>query len=167
MNISQSNSQALKNPWVLGFLAFLFTFLMVNSIFIYFAFTSPPNLVVKNFYERGKAYEQTQQRIVKAKGLGWSGIIIEPETMRVHKTQTYEVLFHGKNSSGLDVNVVTLHAFRPSDARADFSLNMIKKHTGVYYASLSFNLPGIWDLIIEASLGEQQLVVTKRVVISP
>lgn len=126
MNISQKNSQALKNPWVLGFFAFLLIFLTANAIFIYLAFKSPPNLVVKDFYERGEAYEETQKRIEKEKALGWTGIIMAPSAMRVNQIQTYEVLIQGKNSTSLNLDSVTVYAYRPSDARADFSLEMSK-----------------------------------------
>lgn len=167
MNISQKNSQALRNPWVLGFITFLLVFLSANAVFIYLAFQAPPNLVVKDFYERGEAYEQTQKRIEQEKALGWSGVIMTPTATRVNHTQSYEVLLQGKNSTALNLDVVTIYAYRPSDARADFSLDMLKKQTGIYQADLSFNLPGIWDLIVEAKLGDQAFLVTKRITISP
>ena len=167
MNISQKNPQALKNPWVLGLLLFLVTFLTANGIFIYLAFSSPPNLVVKDFYERGEAYEQTQKRIEQEKALGWTGIILAPAKTRVNQVQSYQVLLQGKNSVGLNLDSVTIYAYRPSDARADFSMVMDKKQTGIYTAEISFNLPGIWDLIVEAKLGEQEFLTTKRLTIAP
>jgi nitrogen fixation protein FixH len=167
MNISQKNSEALKNPWVLGLLAFLITFLTANAIFIYLAFKAPPNLVVKDFYERGEAYEETQQQIEQEKALGWTGIILAPSETRVNQVQNYEVLLQGKNSVGLALDSVILHAYRPSDARADFSVEMTQKQQGVYYADFSFNLPGIWDVIVEAKVGEQKFLTTKRLTISP
>ena len=167
MNISQKNPQALKNPWVLGLLAFLMTFLSANGIFIYIAFSSPPNLVVEDFYERGEAYEQTQKRIEQEKALGWTGLILAPTKTRVNQVQGYEVLLQGQNSVGLDLDSVVIHAYRPSDARADFSVEMTKKQAGVYTADISFNLPGIWDLIVEAKLGDQAFLTTKRITISP
>ncbi|MBL4638561.1 MAG: FixH family protein [Proteobacteria bacterium] len=167
MNISQKNPQALKNPWVLGLLAFLVTFLTANGIFIYLAFKSPPNLVVEDFYERGEAYEQTQKRIEQEKSLGWTGLILAPTKTRVNQSQNYEILLQGKNSVGLDLDSVVIHAYRPSDARADFSVEMTKKQAGVYTADISFNLPGIWDLIVEAKLGDQAFLTTKRITISP
>ena len=167
MNISQKNPQALKNPWVLGLLAFLATFLTANGIFIYLAFSSPPNLVVEDFYERGEAYEQTQKRIEQEKALGWTGLILAPTKTRVNQVQGYEVLLQGQNSVGLDLDSVVIHAYRPSDARADFSVEMTKKQAGVYTADISFNLPGIWDLIVEAKLGDQAFLTTKRITISP
>ncbi|NQZ54560.1 MAG: FixH family protein [Piscirickettsiaceae bacterium] len=167
MNISQSNKEALKNPWVWAIMLFVLTFVSMNAIFIYLAFKSPPNLVVEDFYERGKRYEDTQKRIEQEKALGWTGLLIVPTKTRVNQTQTYDVLIQGKNSAALDLSLVTINAYRPSDARADFSTEMTLKVPGMYTAEMEFTLPGIWDLIVVAKQGEQEFLVTKRVSIYP
>ncbi|MDO7597987.1 MAG: FixH family protein [Pseudomonadota bacterium] len=167
MNISQSNKEALKNPWVLGMLLFLVTFVTANAIFIYLAFQSAPQLVVEDFYERGEQYVETQKLIEKQKALGWTGVIMAPKTTRVNQHQLYEVLIQGKHSAALILDSVILHAYRPSDARADFSVEMQTSKPGMYGADVSFNLPGIWDVIIVAKQGEHEFMVTKRFTISP
>ena len=167
MNISQSNKEPLKNPWVLGMLLFLATFLTANAIFIYLAFKSPPNLVVEDFYERGEHYVEAQKLVEKQKALGWTGLIMAPATTRVNQHQLYEVLLQGKHSTALVLDSVILHAYRPSDARADFSVEMLNSKPGMYGADVSFNLPGIWDVIIVATVDEHEFLVTKRLTISP
>ncbi|MFW5451616.1 MAG: FixH family protein [Methylophagaceae bacterium] len=167
MNISQSNKEALKNPWVWAIMLFVLTFVSMNAIFIYLAFKSPPNLVVEDFYERGKRYEDTQKRIEQEKALGWTGLLIVPTKTRVNQAQSYDVLIQGKNSAALNLDSVTVNAYRPSDARADFSTEMMLKVPGMYTAELEFSLPGIWDLIVIAKQGEQEFLVTKRVSIYP
>jgi nitrogen fixation protein FixH len=167
MKISQENPQALRNPWVLGMLVFLVVFLTANAVFIYLAFKSPPNLVVEDFYERGEAYEQTRERIEAEKALGWSGLLMVPTTSRVNQLQTYEALITGKNSAGLLLDSVTLFAYRPSDADADFEIAMQKSGHGSYVADVSFNLPGTWDLIVEAERGNDKFSITRRIRIDP
>jgi len=167
MNISQNNKEALKNPWVLGILLFVATFLTANAIFIYLAFKSPPSLVVEDFYERGERYEETQKQIEQEKALGWTGLLIVPTKTRVNQTQTYEVLIQGKNSVALNFDSVIVNAYRPSDANADFSASMTSNAPGIYTADMTFNLPGIWDLIVVAKQGDQEFLVTKRVSIYP
>lgn len=167
MNISQKNSEALKNPWVLGMLVFLVVFLSANAVFIYMAFKSAPDLVVADFYERGKSYEKAQERIAQEKLLGWSGLIMVPKATRVNQAQNYQVLIHGKNSVALQLDSVILYAYRPSDSQADFSIEMSQQSVGVYANDVSFKLPGIWDLIVEAKQGEKQFSVTKRITINP
>jgi nitrogen fixation protein FixH len=167
MNISQKNKEALKNPWVLGMLAFLVVFLSANAIFIYLAFSSPPNLVVEDFYERGKKYEETHKKAEEQKMLGWSGTLLLPSKSRVNQLQMYEVLIQGQNSSSLQLDSVSLNAYRPSDARADFTLDMVKVSPGVYRVDASFDLPGIWDIIIVAKQTDQEFLITKRITIQP
>ncbi len=167
MKISQENPQALRNPWVLGMLVFLFVFLAANAVFIYLAFSSPPNLVVEDFYERGEAYAETQQRIANEKALGWSGLLMVPASSRVNQVQTYEALITGKNSAGLLLDSVKFYAFRPSDADADFSVDMQKSGHGSYVADVSFTLPGTWDIIVEAKRGGDEFAITRRIRIDP
>lgn len=167
MMISQSNKQALRNPWVLGIILFVLTFVSANAIFIYLAFKSPPNLVVEDFYERGKRYEDTQKRIEQEKSLGWTGLLMVPSKTRVNQQQNFDVLIQGKNAAALNLDSVTIHAYRPSDARADFSVDMKAKSVGSYTAEMAFTLPGIWDVIVVAKQGEQEFLLTKRITISP
>jgi nitrogen fixation protein FixH len=167
MNISQHNKEALKNPWVIGLILFFISFVSANIVFITLAFKSPPNLVVEDFYERGERYEETQKQIEKEKALGWSGTIISPSQTRVNQLQNHDVLLQGKNSARLALDSVVLNAYRPSDAQADFSVNMKPGNPGMYTAEVSFPLPGIWDVIVVATQGEDEFLVTKRVNIKP
>ncbi|PHS32395.1 MAG: hypothetical protein COA95_03665 [Methylophaga sp.] len=167
MIISQSNKEALKNPWVLGIILFVCTFLSANAIFIYLAFKSPPSLVDKHFYENGKNYDEIQKKIEQQKKLGWTGLFMLPSTTRVNQVQTYEVLIQGKNATAIDLDSVVMKAYRPSDATADFTAFMLNTKPGVYVTEMSFNLPGTWDLVVEAKQGEKELVITKRVSIKP
>ncbi|MBL1322023.1 MAG: FixH family protein [Methylophaga sp.] len=167
MSISQSNKEALKNPWVLGIILFVMTFLTANAIFIYLAFESPPSLVDQDFYESGKNYKQIQEQIDAQKALGWTGLFLIPAQTRVNQIQTYDVLIQGKNAAAIDLDSVVMKAYRPSDATADFSAEMLKTKPGVYTAEMSFNLPGTWDLVVEAKQGDKEFVVTKRVSIKP
>lgn len=167
MSISQSNKEALKNPWVLGIILFVLTFITANAIFIYLAFESPPSLVDKNFYEHGKNYEEIQKQIEQQKTLGWTGLFMIPSNTRVNQAQTFEVLIQGKNAAGIDLDSVVMKAYRPSDAKADFSAAMSNTKPGMYATEMSFNLPGTWDLVVEAKQGDKEFVVTKRISIKP
>ncbi len=167
MTISQTNKEALKNPWVLGILLFVLTFLTMNAIFIYLAFKSPPNLVDKNFYEEGQNYEQVQKQIEHQKALGWTGLFLLPKAARVNQARIYEVIIQAKNAEAIDFDSVVMKAYRPSDANADFSVNMTNPKPGMYEAEMEFKLPGTWDLVVEAKQGENEFIVAKRISIDP
>ena len=167
MKISQAQPQALRNPWVLGMLVFLFVFLTANAIFIYLAFSSPPNLVVQDFYERGEAYDQMQARLKHEENLGWNGVLMLPSEARVNQTQQYQAVITGKHSAGISLDSVRLYAYRPSDAKADFSVEMQRSGNGSYTADVAFALPGTWDIIVEAKQGENEYAFTRRIRIQP
>ena len=99
--------------------------------------------------------------------LGWSGVIMAPAESRVNQRQAYEVLIQGKNSAGLNLDSVTLFAYRPSDMKEDFSVPMNKMSAGRYAADVAFDLPGNWDLIVEAKRGEDEFLITRRIYIDP
>lgn len=166
IEISQSNSSALKNPWPLGILAALIVFLCGNAVFIYLAFKTAPSLVVEDFYERGEAYDQIQKNREKEIELGWNAIVMTPK-LRVNETKTFDVLIQGKNSTALTLDSVVFYAYRPSDHKADFSIAMDRVQAGMYQAEVGFTLPGIWDVIIEAKQGEDKLLTTKRISVLP
>lgn len=166
VGISQSNSNALKNPWALGIIATLIVFLCGNAVFIYLAFESAPSLVVKDFYEKGEAYEQTQKNLEKEKALGWNAMLLSPK-LRVNQSKPFEVLIQGQNSAAVPLDSVVLYAYRPSDHEADFSVAMDRVQAGMYKADVSFSLPGIWDLIVEAKQGEDKIVTTERISVLP
>lgn len=167
MNISQNNKEALKNPWVLGIATALLISMSGTFFLIYIAFKNPPSLVDKNFYESGKNYERIQKQIDQQKALGWTGLFMLPTERRVNQVQIYEVLIQAKNAVSIKLDSVVMRAYRPSDINADFSVIMVKIKPGVYAAEMSFDLPGTWDLVVEAKQGEKEFVVTKRVSINP
>lgn len=167
MSISQSNKEALKNPWVLGIGTVLLIAMSGTFFLIYIAFKNPPNLVDKNFYESGKKYELVQNQLEQQEALGWTGVFMIPTKTRVNQTQTFEILLQGQNAMAIALDSVEMKAYRPADANADFSAAMSNTKPGIYAAEMNFNLPGTWDLVVEAKQGEKEFIMTKRVSIRP
>jgi len=166
MIISQYNKKALRNPWVWGMMAFLMLFLSVNGVLIYFAYSSPPNLVVKDYYDRGQAYAKELKLLKQQKSLGWNTMIMLPAKLKVNQKQAYDVLIQGQNATEINLESVTFHAYRPSDSRKDFSAAMVKKAPGTYTVNASFPLPGVWDLIIVTVHEGEEYLITKRISVS-
>jgi nitrogen fixation protein FixH len=160
---SQSNSEGKRNPWVLGWFGIVAVFLGVNAIFIVLAITSSPGLVIEDYYEQGRQYEKNAiKRLVAHNKLQWESKMEVPDTITLNKAGTYR--FSAVDSRGLpvkdaDVQVV---AYRPSDANADFTTTLQPVAPGLYQASLSFPLPGIWDLNIKVQRGEDRLEMVQR-----
>ena len=160
---SQSNTEGKRNPWVIGWFGVVAVFLSVNAIFIVLAVVSSPGLVIEDYYEQGRQYEKNAiKRLVAHNQLQWESKLEIPEAITLNTPDTYR--FSAVDSRGLpvrdaDVKVV---AYRPSDADADFTTTLQPIAPGLYQASLSFPLPGIWDLNIKVQRGGDRLELVQR-----
>jgi len=160
---SQSNTEGKRNPWVIGWFAVVAVFLSVNAIFIVLAVVSSPGLVIEDYYEQGRQYEKNAiKRLVAHNRLQWESKLEIPEAVTLNTPDTYR--FSAVDSRGLpvrdaDVQVV---AYRPSDADADFTTTLQPIAPGLYQASLSFPLPGVWDLNVKVQRGDDRLELVQR-----
>lgn len=161
---SQDNPEAMRNPWILGGLGLVATFLTVNAVFIYFAITTSPGLVTEDYYDRGRDYEENVLKIMAAQdALNWDTKLAIPEQITTRQPDTFR--FSAVDSRGIpimdaDVSVV---AYRPSDADADFKIRLDQAAPGQYQALIAFPLPGIWDLNITVKDGEHTFAMSHRV----
>ena len=160
---SQSSKVGKRNPWVIGWFGLVAVFLGVNAVFIVFAVTSNPGLVVADYYEQGRQYEKNAIKLLAtANQLQWESKLEVPTTITINRSDMYR--FSATDSRGLpvtdaDVQVV---AYRPSDANADFTTTLQPIAPGLYQAALSFPLPGVWDLNVKVQHGEDRLELVQR-----
>lgn len=164
--ISQSNKRAFRNPWVLGGLALIGTVLAVNVTMITLAVTTNPGLVSKDYYERGRYNERHYlQRVAARSALGWSANLELPASIQLGALQTYRIVVVDQVGEPLRGAEVVLNAFRPSDAKADFSLPLEEVGAGIYQVAVEFQLKGIWDLLIDVKQGEKTLELPRRITV--
>lgn len=166
MNISQDNKSAMRNPWVLGWLALLITVLGVNIAFIVTAFKTTPGLVEESYYEKGRDHEKNFQKKLEARNrLGWDIRLQTPEEIILGKESYYSTNIVDSVGMPLQDAVVTLQAYRPSDSSADIRTEMQNIATGVYQTPLNLHLKGIWDIKIKVRRGEDELEIARRVIV--
>ena len=161
---SQSSSEGKRNPWVIAWFGIIGVFLSANAIFVIFAFTSNPGLVTEDYYEQGRLYETNAiKRLATQNRLQWQSKLEIPDAILLNTPDIYR--FSAVDSRGLPVRnaEITIVAYRPSDASADFNTPMIYIAPGLYQGSLSFPLPGIWDLNVKIKQGEDQMEMVQRV----
>ena len=164
--ISQSNKRAMRNPWVLGGLALIGTVLAVNIAMITLAVVTNPGLVSKDYYERGRYNERHYiQRVTERKALGWTARLEVPESIQLGATQTYRVAIVDHVGEPLRGAQVVLHAFRPADAKADFSLPLQEVGAGIYQVPAEFHLKGIWDLLIDVKRDGKSFELPRRIAV--
>ena len=164
--ISQDNKQAMRNPWVLGWLGILTVVLIVNVIFIVTAFKTSPGLVDEAYYEKGRYHDANYQKEMEARSrLGWNISLQTPDTINIGAPGNYSVNIVDRVGNSLKGALVTLHAYRPSDSSADIRIKLGKVSEGVFQSKLALPLKGFWDINISVSQGEDSLKVSRRVTV--
>lgn len=165
--ISQDNKEALRNPWVLGWLALLITVIAVNVAFIVTAFNTTPGLVDKNYYEKGRDQDANYQKKLEARSrLGWNISLQTPNKIAQGVEGNYSVNVVDRIGNPLKGAIVKLHAYRPSDAEADFVTDLSPVADGVFQSRLQLPLKGIWDINVTVSQGEENLEISRRVIVA-
>ncbi len=153
---------AWQSPWVIAWVAMVVIFFTMNVIMIYLAQTNNPGLVVEDFYERGQDYEKNMLKR-QARNPGWQTKVDLPRKFGVNEAVKCRFSVNDRNGEPVDPTGVTFYAYRPSDARQDFSVPMTKVETGIYEAEVSFPLKGAWDILVSARNGEDEYNTPKRI----
>jgi nitrogen fixation protein FixH len=165
--LSQSNKQAFRNPWVIGWILLLLVVVAVNAGFIITAFKTSPGLVKDDYYEQGRDYERTVQQLIAARErLGWR-VILEPGTVKVGQPATLNISVLGRSDepvTGLDGY---LQLYRPSDRNQDTVISLSEVGNGEYQASYTVMLKGVWDLLLTLQRGEDRYTAEQRIEVEP
>ncbi len=161
--LSQSNKQAFRNPWVIGWLALLLLVLIINGGMIITAFKTSPGLVQDDYYEQGRDYERTVLQLVEArKRLGWK-VLLEPGVVVVAKPATLEVIVNDREGAPVTGLSGHLQLYRPSDRGQDQVVSLSEISPGYYQASYTLMLKGVWDLLLTLQSSEDKYVVEQRI----
>ncbi len=159
------NNSALRNPWVIGWLGMILVVLTANVVMITIAYKTSPGLVAEDYYDRGKNYDKTVAKRVAEKALNWNTELFIPSEIKANHPSNYQLFAKDKQGKPIRAEKVSLFAFRPSDADADFSVIMEEDEgvLGRYSGSVSFPLPGVWDIIVSIRLGTEQFETYRRI----
>jgi len=152
-----------KSPWFLAVLALIGVALAGTIWMAVIASSTSPGLVSEEYYEKGKNYFHETPKETTAPG--WRLNLLVPPAPEVGVTEDYRLYLIDEAGQPVSTAKITLYAYRPSDAKADFSVKMVKSDLGTFIASMAFPLPGTWDLIAQVESSGKQLEVTQRVFI--
>ncbi len=159
-------NSALKSPWVLGWLAMVAVIITANLVMMTFAYKTSPGLVVEDYYEKGKNYNKSLEKLAAQEALGWDADLSLPDKSVAGEKTSYVLAVADNKGAFVEADTVEIFAYRPSDVKEDFSLSMNKISEGKYAAHITFPLPGVWDIVVNIISGSDQLEVTERVFIS-
>ncbi|MDX8397642.1 MAG: FixH family protein [Mariprofundaceae bacterium] len=160
---SEQLKQDLKNPWLRSILTVVGVTLVVNIGFITYAYMFPPNLVVNNYYERGKEYFHDEKQRQQAEASAWRLQLLMPNKMHVDQRQTVRLYVMDHQGKPVQEGTVTLKAYRPDDSSRDFSLNLPLSDVGTFSAPLSFPLLGRWDVIARIDTDSHHFDTSARI----
>lgn len=146
---------------MIGWVLMVVIFFTMNMIMIYLAQDKNPGLVVEDFYDRGQDYEKNMLKR-QARNPGWQMKIDLPKKIGVDEPVICRFTVLDKAGNPVDPDSVTFYAYRPSDAKKDFSKPMEKIGPGLYQAEVSFPMLGAWDLLVSAKNGEDEYNTPKR-----
>ncbi|MCP3869317.1 MAG: FixH family protein [Gammaproteobacteria bacterium] len=151
-----------RSPWVITWVVLLITFIAVSGYRIFLAIDTNPGLVDENYYERGRSYEKERLKRM-ARDPGWKMRIEAPEFVDIAKPTGFGFVVTDKQGSPMTPDSVTFYVYRPSDAKRDFSLPMVKVADGRYQAEASFPLLGVWDILVSVKNGEDEYNLAHRI----
>jgi nitrogen fixation protein FixH len=163
MGISTQLKNDLKSPWLRAILGVVGVTVSLNLVYIIYAFWSPPNLVAKDYYEKGQNYFHEEIKREQAAGDAWRLQLLAPDKPRMNLDQDYRLYVMDHQGRAVNSGQVILFAYRPNASQSDFKQELHYVDTGTFAASLRFPLPGKWDLIAQIRSGDQKFDVAQRI----
>jgi nitrogen fixation protein FixH len=135
---------------------------MANVVLIYLAQDHAPSLVVDDYYERGQDYEKNMLKRM-AMTTDWQMELLPPDQVTVAEKANFRFKLTTKEGGAVAPDSVTLYAYRPADAAADFSSEMRPLGPDLFETDIGFPLLGVWDLLISVRKGESEFNLPYRV----
>ena len=161
---AMKQESAWQNPWVWLLIGIMAAAILVNGVLIALAFTSPPSLVVDDYYDKGKSYFYDEAKEEKeAERLGWKMALDLPNEPKLGGGESYLVRVLDRDGKPLEGGRAELAAFRPTQSGHDFTVKLRDLGAGYYGSPVDFKLPGNWDLIVTVHKGEDSLDLAKRI----
>lgn len=153
-----------KSPWFVGILGLVGTALAATIWMAMIASETSPGLVSEDYYEKGNNYFNKAPAGYVEPGLRLN--LMTPEHPELKRRQVYRLYAVMKDGKPVKHGTVTLFAYRPSDAKADFKVKMEQRDVGSFAAGLTFPLPGTWDLIAQIQYDGGKLDVAQRIFVA-
>lgn len=151
------------DPWFLSVVGLIGVALAATIAMIMIAFSASPDLVNKDYYEKGQNYFSTEVQQRQEKASLWRLNLVAPNRPAVGKPQKYRLFVVAPDGTPVSKGEAKLFAYRPSDAKKDFEAPMQRIDIGTFLAEVTFPLPGTWDLIGEIEFEGQSYNVAQRI----
>jgi nitrogen fixation protein FixH len=148
-------------PWI--FVAGFGVVLAVNVIMVYVAATTWPGIAVNRSYDKGLTYNRNLEAAARQEALAWTASI--ETTLTGSLAGMAQVTLTDAAGAPLYRATVSLAFERPTHEGYDFAVQLEPEGDGLYSAPFTVPLPGLWDLRLIVSHGDDRLVTTERVLL--
>jgi nitrogen fixation protein FixH len=155
-----------SNPWFLSVLALIVTALGATISMIMIAYSASPDLVNKDYYEKGKNYFKAEARRQQDGKPLWRLNLMPPKHPVVAKAQLYRLFVINPDGKPVREGKSELFVYRPNDVARDFQISMKQVDVGTFLAEITFPLPGNWDLIGQIEHDGQSFNVAQRIFVN-
>ena len=155
--------QDFTDPWFLSVIGLIGVALAATIAMIMIAFSASPDLVNKDYYEKGENYFSAEAKQKQQMAKLWRLNLVAPSHPTIGKTQKYRLYVVSPDGKPVRSGEAKLFAYRPSNAKDDFQIDMKWTDVGTFLAEVSFPLPGTWDLIGEIEFNGQSYNVAQRI----
>ena len=157
-------TNALKSPFVWGIGALFLLFVTVEIYMVTIAISVKPDLVTKDYYERGQSFtERSKQKREGEKALGWK-LDLSFDEIKKDKPALFTLSITSTKGAE-EADEALVFAYRPSNAKKDFQKVMIATAKGSYEAKLTFGEAGYWDIIAVAQKNGREIDLAVRIFI--
>lgn len=129
---------------------------VVNGIMMYLATTTFTGIETENAYEKGLAYNKALAASRAQAEMGWTlNFAFDPATGGTVHGGRLTLAFSDRDGKPLDGMKVEALLSRPTSAGNDRTVALAETAPGVYGATVDQPLPGIWDVHVTATRGQQ------------
>jgi len=163
---AKKKNKAFKSKWVWAMLGLFATIFVVNYGFISVALNTNPGLVTEEYYKYGLQQNKIGKQYRKQAARGWQVQLIMDQAWQINTPSIVKLVVTDKYSQPVQGGHAELTAYRPSDAKADVVQILAEtKQPGVYQASISLPIQGIWDMNLLFRKDDDKHMLNQRIIL--
>lgn len=148
-------------PWI--FIAGFGVVLVANGTLIWVAASTWTGIAVNRAYDKGLTYNRNLEAAARQEALRWQATLMA--SLSGDLAGTVEVTLRDADGTPLNRAEVFVQFERPTHEGHDFMVELAADGAGAYAAPFTAPLPGVWDLRLIATRGDDRYVTTERVVL--
>ncbi len=158
--------QDFSNPWFLSVLGLIGASLAATIAMIIIAYSASPELVTRDYYEKGNNYFKAEAKRLEGDKPLWRLNLMPPKRPLVGAAQPYRLFVINPEGEPVRKGKAELFAYRPNDASMDFRVSMKQSDIGTFLAEIAFPLAGNWDLIGQIEYNGENFDVAQHVFVN-